>query len=130
MRRHAPIKVSEMSIDEKLLTLLDELQFTSQLKTSLCIQLADYAAQRFGYRSTRQVNEKDSDKVEDEFSQLLSSLLNISYELRQFIESNSLNYKEEIKNLSDTDLQNRLESTLLRAIIFDDISIFNDDFLI
>lgn len=119
-----------MSIDEKLLTLLDELQFTSQLKTSICIQLADYAAQRFGYRSTRQINEKDSDKVEDEFSLLLSSLLNISYELRQLIESNSLNYKEEIKDLNDTDLQNRLESTLIRAIIFDDISIFNDDFLI
>lgn len=116
-------------MDDKLIKMLNDLQYTSQLKTSICIQLADYAAQMMGYRSTRQINSNDEDKVEELYTELLNKLLSISDECRSLIERNQLVYRKEILLLNDDDLINKLEDTLFNAVIFNDSKIFVENFI-
>ena len=117
-------------MDAKLLAMLNDiLQYTSRLKTCLCIQLADHAAQTLGYRSSRQVDDIDADRVEDIYNELLNRLLNMAYEYQYLIEHRCKEYKREFEEIDLIDLEIKLEESLLQSVLSDDSDIFNEMFL-
>lgn len=119
--------MSAECIDEKLLSMLKYLLITSQLRISLSIRLADYAAQLMGYRSTRQVNNKDD--VEKVYINLINTLIYIVYRCIDYI-NESHSYKEEILHVNSDKLEFILEEVLFESTIYSDYRIFKEKFFI
>lgn len=119
-----------MSVDDRIISMLNQLLFTSRLRTSLSIRLADHAAQLLGFRSTRQVGEGSKDDVEEAYQDLTNKLISTVYEFKNQIESRTRDYKPQILNYSELELELLLENTLFDAIIYDDATTFMQSFLV
>ena len=121
--------MNSQQVDTKLLALLKDLPYFSRLGTSLSISLADYAAQLCGCRSSRQVDDNNSDDVSDKFDTLINNLHTHIQECILYIESDHT-YKQSIFELDDNELEILLESTLYEMICLDCRHIFADNFFI
>ena len=121
--------MNSQHVDSKLLALLKDLPYFSRLGTSLSISLADHAAQLCGYRSSRQVDDSNSDDVSDKFDALINNLHTHIHECILYIEDDHT-YKQSIFEMCDSELETLLESTLYEMICLDCRRIFADNFLI
>ena len=121
--------MDSQQVDERLLVLLNDLQYFSRLKTCLQIRLADYAAQQCGCRSTRQISDSVADEVEENYSYLLNLLPYYTYECIKYIKAPH-SYKPEILMMDDNGIEDLLEAALFNMIIFDCSRIFIEYFLL
>lgn len=121
--------MNSQQVDNKLLALLKDLPYFSRLGTSLSISLADHAAQLCGCRSSRQVDDVNSDDVSDQFDALINNLHTHIHECILYIESDHI-YKQSIFELDDSELEILLEITLYEMVCLDCRHVFADNFLI
>ena len=121
--------MNSQQVDTKLLALLKDLPYFSRLGTSLSISLADHAAQLCGCRSSRQVDDSNSDDVSDQFDALVNNLHTHIHECILYIEDEHT-YKQSILEMHDSELEILLENTLYEMICLDCRHIFADNFLI
>ena len=121
--------MNSQQVDTKLLALLKDLPYFSRLGTSLSISLADHAAQLCGCRSSRQVDDSNSDDVSDQFDALVNNLHTHIHECILYIEDEHT-YKQSILEMNDSELEILLENTLYEMICLDCRHIFADNFLI
>lgn len=121
--------MNSQQVDNKLLALLKDLPYFSRLGTSLSISLADHAAQLCGCRSSRQVDDVNSDDVSDQFDALINNLHTHIHECILYIESDHI-YKQSIFELDDSELEILLEITLCEMVCLDCRHVFADNFLI
>ena len=124
------LKVTVMTcqeVDNKLLALLNDLPYFSRLGTCLTIRLADHAAQLCGCRSTRQVDEWQSEEVQEQYDILLSNLLVQIQEGIDYL-SEKHSYKRRFYFMSDNDLELLLENTLYYMAIYNNHHIFFENF--
>lgn len=115
-------------MDELIISLLDDLLYVSKFKTWVCIQLADLAAQSFGYRSTRHIAECDSDSVLDKYDEMLNQMLSLVYEFKDIIMHRSGQYKHEILYLSRDEIECLLSDIILQSLETNDCYLFNNTF--
>lgn len=115
-------------MDELILSLLNDLLYVSKFKTWVCIQLADLAAQSFGYRSTRHIAECDSDSVLSKYDEMLNQMLSLVYELKDIILNRNRQYKSEILYLSREEIEYLLSDIILQSLDTNDCSLFNNTF--
>ena len=111
------------------MALLKDLPYFSRLGTSVSISLADHAAQLCGCRSSRQVDDRHSDDVSDQFDALINNLHSHIHECILYIESDHT-YKQSIFELDDNELEILLENTLYEMVCLDCRHVFADNFLI
>lgn len=116
-------------IDDKLFEMLNILPIGSKLRTSLNIRLADYSSQLIGYRSTRHVRGDDRKLVEENFLELSNLLYFIVNECLDKLKIEHT-YKDYISSLDDLSLEILLENTLYDCVVRNDLSIFDDIFLL
>ena len=121
--------MNSQQVDNKLLALLKDLPYFSRLGTSVSISLADHAAQLCGCRSSRQVDDSNSDDVSDQFDALVNNLHSHIHECILYIESDHT-YKQLIFELDDNELEILLENTLYEMVCLDCRHVFSDNFLI
>lgn len=121
--------MNSQQVDNKLLALLKDLPYFSRLGTSVSISLADHAAQLCGCRSSRQVDDRHSDDVSDQFDALINNLHSHIHECILYIESDHT-YKQSIFELDDNELEILLENTLYEMVCLDCRHVFADNFLI
>ena len=121
--------MNSQQVDNKLLALLKDLPYFSRLGTSVSISLADHAAQLCGCRSSRRVDDSNSDDVSDKFDVLLNNLHSHIHECILYIESDHT-YKQSIFELDDNELEMLLENTLCEMVCLDCRHVFADNFLI
>ena len=111
------------------MALLKDLPYFSKLGTSISISLADHAAQLCGCRSSRQVDDVNSDNVSDQFDALINNLHTHIHECILYIEDDHI-YKQSIFEMDDSELEILLENTLYEMICLDCRHVFADNFLI
>lgn len=121
--------MNSQQVDTKLLALLKDLHYFSRLGTSLSISLADHAAQLCGCRSSRQVDDNNSDDVSDQFDALINNLHTHIHECILYIEDDHT-YKQSIFEMCDNELEILLENTLYEMVCLDCRHVFADNFLI
>ena len=121
--------MNSQQVDNKLLALLKDLPYFSKLGTSISISLADHAAQLCGCRSSRQVDDVNSDNVSDQFDALINNLHTHIHECILYIEDDHI-YKQSIFEMDDSELEILLENTLYEMICLDCRHVFADNFLI
>ena len=108
--------------------MLSDLPYFSRLGTCLCIRFADYAAQKCGCRSSRQVDDSLSDDVSEEFDSLLNNLHSQIHECVSYLEAPH-NYKDSVLEMDDLAIETLLETTLYEMVAFDCRHIFVEYFL-
>lgn len=118
-------------MDDKLLDLLSGLtQYNnSRFKTCICIQLADYAAQMMGYRSTRQIDDSGIEDVENNYNELFDKFLTMVSEYQYLVEHRDKDYKKELESLDLLAIELLLEEALIKSVLFDDVNVFSEMFL-
>ena len=121
--------MNSQQVDNKLLAWLKDLPYFSRLGTSVSISLADHAAQLCGCRSSRQVDDSNSDDVSDKFDALINNLHSHIHECILYIEGDHI-YKQSIFELDDNELEILLENTLHEMVCLDCRHVFADNFLI
>lgn len=117
--------MEEKCVNEFLLNQLKYLLIASRLRVSLSIKLADHAAQLMGYRSTRQVNNKDD--VEKIYINLINTLTYIVYRCMDFLNEEHF-IKANILSMDLSTLENMLETALFESTIYSDYRIFKEYF--
>lgn len=120
--------MDQASVDRKLLTLLQDFQYFSLLRTSLLVKISDYAAQLCGCRSTRQIADTCRDEFESQYSMLMNTLYCQFIECVRYIEGDHI-YKEVILSLDEKELEQLLENTLFEMVAFNCRTIFEEYFL-
>jgi hypothetical protein len=119
--------MESQQVDIKLLAMLKDLPYFSRLGVCISIRLADYAAQLCGCRSSRQIDGNLSDDVSEQFDSLINSLKSNTAECILYIE-NKHNYKQDVLEMSDENLELLLEDTLYEMIQFNCRHIFVENF--
>lgn len=114
-------------VDYLILDILKYLPYFSQSGVWLQIQLADFAAQQSGFRSTRAVSDGKSDEVSDSYEYLINLLYCYILECKRLIED-SHTYKQEILNMSREDLEDLVCNSLYEMVVLDYSPIFIENF--
>jgi hypothetical protein len=105
--------------------MLNSLPLFSRLGTCLTIRLADHAAQKCGYRSTRQVDDSKLDDVEESYSEMLNTLRCQIDECIEYIDDDHI-YKDEIYSINEDSLEDLIEDVLFEMTIYDCSLIFKE----
>lgn len=110
--------MTSIQLDSLITDLLESVFTISRFKTCLCIRLSDYAAQCFGYRSTRCMDDKNIESVDEKYQELLDSLYNTSGEMLAEIKKDHT-YKEYMYGLSEYEVEQLLEDDLFDNVVSD-----------
>lgn len=119
--------MESQQVDSRLMSLLKDLPYSSRLGTCLSIRLADLAAQLCGCRSTRQVNDNCSNDIDEKFDELMDLLNDHIKESISYLESEH-SYRDQILNLSESDIELFLEDTLFNMVESDYPELFLEQF--
>lgn len=119
---------SNEQVDAFLLSTLNDIEYFSTLSTCLQLRLADYAAQQCGCRSTRQIRDNAADDIEEIYQFYLNLIPYYTYECVKYINGNH-SYRRDILAMSDSDIEELLETSLFNMIVFDCSRIFVEYFL-
>jgi hypothetical protein len=114
-------------VDDIIIDILNYLPYGSQIGVQLQLQLADFAAQRHGFRSTRAIDGKRSDEVYNDNIYLIDLLHCYILECRQLITDHHT-YKREILNMSIEDLEDLVCVSLYEMVVLDYRHVFIENF--
>lgn len=116
-------------VDSLLIELLNGISCYSKLRTCLLIRLSDLAAQLCGYRSSRQIDESQSEIVEEQFNTLVDDLFYYIKESEEFLKT-SHTYKKCVYNMGEDTIELLLEDTLFDMVSYNRRHIFVENFFI
>ena len=114
-------------VDYKLLQLLNNLPYFSNIGTCLLIRLADHAAQLNGFRSTRYVNDNSWKDVDENYIELVNRLNYNIYEATNYLKNDHV-YSDFIFSLTESELDDLLEDTLFNMTILGTHNVFHESF--
>lgn len=115
--------MNTQQLDDHLRSMLKSLPSLSRLGTCLAIRLADYAAQLYGCRSTRQMSNDKVEKIDEKYRELLNILQDQIDDAIEYLDKGH-SYKDSICLLDEDLFEGLVEDALFEMTINDCSFIF------